>query len=201
MSPATVNYAEMFESIERGVVDCAMSTMTVSGLGGFIPAAPHFSFSPETGIASPGGSIVMGLDRWNSLPLAAQQLLYDRLDVLLEANFGATWENINNALTTIAEENGSVDELEADAVAALQEANDAALEAARGSDAAGDGEAFVSALVEATETWAGTVDGLGVNGADVDYAGFQEWYAAGLPDLQAYFDVLYEGALGDRRPS
>ena len=131
MTASTVNYAEMFESLERGVVACAMSTMTVSSLGGFIPAAPHFAYDPEVGIASPGGSIAIGLERWNSLPLAAQQLLFDRLDVLLKANFEATWDNVKAALATIDKEGGDVTRLGDDAVAALRTANDAALDEAR----------------------------------------------------------------------
>jgi TRAP-type C4-dicarboxylate transport system substrate-binding protein len=201
MTPATVNYAEMFDSLQRGVVDCALSTMTVSSLGGFIPAAPHFAYDPTVGLASPGGSIAIGLERWNSLPLAAQQLLYDRLDVLLQANFEATWDNIDAALQAIAAANGGVEELSDDAVAALEEANEGVLDEARSNSELGDGDAFVDGVNEAADFWASEVEGLGIDGVDVDYDGFAEWHAAGAPDLQPYFDALWERALDKRRPS
>lgn len=200
MSPTTITYAEMFDSLQRNVVDCAMSSLTTSTLGGFIPAAPYFSYDPGVGLASPGGSIAMSLDRWDSLPTAAQQLLYDRIDVLLQANFEATWDNFLAGLEAMEQAGGSVETLSDDAVAALEEANEAALEDAASSGGISDGQAFVDDVVAAAEDWAGRVSELGIEGVDVDYDGFPEWYADGAPDLQSYFDSLAE-VMSSRRPS
>lgn len=200
MSPSTVPYTEMFESLERGVVDCAASTMTVSSLGGFIPAAPYFSYASDAGISSPGGTIAIGLDRWNELPLAAQQLLHDRVDVILQANYQATWDNVRDALGVVDDEGGAVTQVDADVAAAMQEANDAALDEARGSGAVGDAGALVDSLTEGFDSWGTTVEGLGIDGIDVDYAGFRDWYEAGAPDLTDYFAELAE-ARSAARPS
>ncbi len=56
MQPSTVNYAEMFESLERGVVDCALGTFTVAALNGYIPSAPYFVVDPEVGFGNAGRS-------------------------------------------------------------------------------------------------------------------------------------------------
>jgi TRAP-type C4-dicarboxylate transport system substrate-binding protein len=195
MSPSTISYAEMFESLERGVVDCAASSMTTSSLGGFIPAAPHFAYSPDTGLAAPGGTLAIGTNTWDSLPLAAQQLLQDRMDVVLHANFEATWENVDAAMAAIEEAGGSVQELDSSATEAIAEANDAAVERVRG-----DNSDLVEGLLAAEESWVEQVGELGIDGLDVDYNGFRDWYAGGTPELDSYFEVLQD-ALAEQRPS
>jgi TRAP-type C4-dicarboxylate transport system substrate-binding protein len=200
MTPTTVNYAEMFDSLQRNVVDCAMSTLTVSTLGGFIPAAPYFAYDSEVGLASPGGAIAMSLDRWNDLPIPAQQLLYDRIDVLLQANFEATWDNVLAGIEAIEQAGGSINPLADDAVSALEEANEGVLDDAASAEGISDGQAFVDGVVGASEDWAGRVSELGLEGVDVDYDGFPDWYADGAPDLQPYFDELAD-VMSARRPS
>ncbi len=195
MSPSTISYAEMFESLERGVVDCAASSMTTSSLGGFIPAAPYFAYDPEHGLAAPGGTLAMGLATWESLPLAAQQLLQDRMDVVLKANFEATWENVDAGLAAIEDAGGAVETLGPDASEAIASANEAAIEEVRA-----DHPELVEGLLAAEESWAAEVADLGIEGVDVDYAGFRDWYAAGTPDLTAYFEALQD-VLSSQRPS
>lgn len=201
MSPATIPYTEMFESLERGVADCAVTTLTVATLSGFLPSAPYLVIDPEAGFANAGGAIAFGLDRWESLPLAAQQLLYDRLDVLLEVNFAGTWDNTRDGLDEIDEAGGRVLALDGQARAALLESNAETLDRARGDSALDDGDAFVDALVAAEQEWEQKIDALEIPGIDVDYDGFREWYAQGAPDLQPYFDLLWSDAMRERRPS
>lgn len=201
MNPVSANYAEMFESLQRGIVDCTMSSLTISLLGGYIPAAPHFAYHPEIGIQSPGGSIAISLDRWNALPLAAQQLLYDRLDVLLDASLKATWENVAAGLKAVKDAKGSFVELTGDALEALRKANDDALAAARSSAPVRDPNGFVDTLLKAVDTWGELVRNVGIRDVTVGYDGFEEWHAAGVPDLQSYYNALWERALDKRRPS
>jgi TRAP-type C4-dicarboxylate transport system substrate-binding protein len=201
MNPVSASYAEMFESLERGVVDCTMGSLNVAQLGGFLPAAPHFAFDPETGIQSPGGSIAFGLDRWNSLPLPAQQLLYDRMDVLLGANLEATWAITAAGVAAVEDAGGEIALLDDDAVDVLRAANDDALDNARSAAPVQDPDAFVEALLENTGSWGDEVAQLGIEGVDVSYDDFSTWHEAGAPDLQSFFDALWERALDERRPS
>lgn len=201
LSPASVTYAEMFESLERGVVDCAVTTLTVAVLGGFIPAAPHLVIDPEVGFAAAGGAIGFSQERWESLPLAAQQLLYDRLDVLLEVNFEGTWDNTRDGLLALKEEGTSVEPLADDTRAALERANESVAEASRATGALSDGSGFVDTLLSAEDAWAERVAGLGIDGVDVGYDDFLDWYEPGQVDLDAYFDELWETSMAERRPS
>lgn len=199
MQPSTVNYTEMFESLERGVVDCTLGTFTVAALNGYIPSAPYFVVDPEVGFGNAGGSIAISLNTWESLPLAAQQLLYDRLDVLLAVNYEATWDNIADSLQQVEENDGAVLPLAKDAREALAAYNEQALAEAANNSALPDSEAFVTALEQALEEWTAKVEQT-APGLDVGYDEFLEWHAAGYPDLQSYFDQLWSDAMQQRRP-
>ena len=201
MTPTSISYAEMFEGLQRGVIDCAFSTVTGAALGGFIPAAPHVAYAEEEGFNSPAGSIAISLARWNELPLAAQQLMYDRLDVLLQANFEGAWENTAAAVEAVLDAGGELSSFDADAVARLSAVHDAVEREVAESDAVSDGAALVDVARTAEKDWATRIDELGIDGVGTSYADFPAWYAKGVPDLQPYFEALWKGAMGERRPS
>ncbi|WGX97789.1 hypothetical protein [Nocardioides sp. L-11A] len=201
LTPTSISYAEMFEGLQRGVIDCAFSTVTGAALGGFIPAAPHVAYAEEEGFNAPAGTIAISLARWNELPLAAQQLMYDRLDVLLQANFEGAWENTAAAVGAVLDADGALTPFDADVVERLADVHAAVEEEVAGTDAVTDGEALVDAAREAETEWAGRIDALGIDGVGTSYEDFPAWYAQGAPDLQPYFDALWDGAMGDRRPS
>ena len=202
MNPTSITYAEMFEGLQRGVVDCALSTVTGAALGGIIEPAPHVSFDPEHGFNSPGGTIAISLARWNELPLAAQQLLYDRLDVLMQANFEGAWENTAAAVEAVDSSGGRFEEFDDDLASRIRSVHEEVEQRIADGDAVADGELLVEVAKQAEADWARRVDELGIDGLGTTYAEFPEWYAGGVPDLQPYFDALWEGAaMGERRPS
>jgi TRAP-type C4-dicarboxylate transport system substrate-binding protein len=201
MNPTSINYTEMYDGLQRGVIDCALTTVTGSALGGYIDAAPHVSFDPERGFNAPGGSIAMSLARWNELPLAAQQLMFDRIDVLMQANFEGAWENTDAAVEAVLDAGGSFEEFDADAVEELEALHQEVEADIVDSDAVADGQALVDAAKAAEADWAKQLDELGIDGLGTSYEDFPEWYAKGTPDLQPYFDALWAGAMGERRPS
>lgn len=201
MSGSTITYSEMYEGLQRGVIDCAMSTVTGAALGGFIDAAPHVFFDPKQGFDSPGGTITFSLATWNELPLAAQQLLYDRLDVLLQANFEGAWDNTDAAIKAVKQAGGSFAPVDEDTSAALTDVHEGVVDQIVAGEAVEDGQAVVDAALEAAKEWAKSVKELGIDGIGTSYDEFGAWYAQGIPDLQPYFDQLWDGAMGERRPS
>ncbi|MFV0459261.1 MAG: TRAP transporter substrate-binding protein DctP [Actinomycetales bacterium] len=201
MNPVTITYAEMFESLQRGVVDCTASTFTVAVLGGFIPEASHVVIDPEVGWAIAGGAIAVNKQTWDGLPLAAQQLMYDRLDVLLRVNFESTWDNVQAGLDEVSKAGGSVSAPSPEVRDALEAANNDILKSVADNPALSDGAGFVDELRTDTQAWQDTVAELDL-GQDVSYQTFPEWYTqtGGKPDLDSYFDTLWSEAMADRRP-
>lgn len=201
MNPTSISYNEMFEGLERGVIDCAITSVTGAALGGYISVAPHVLFDEETGLNAPGGSVAISLDRWNDLPLAAQQLLVDRLDVMMQANFEGAWENTSTAVEEVVDAGGSFGSLSAEDVEAVTSVHEQIEEGIISGDAVADGQALIDRAREFESEWAGVIESLGIDGIGVSYEDFPAWYAEGVPDLQPYFDALWEGAMGARRPS
>src|SRR5690625_4912677 len=76
-SPVSVAYTELFESLQRGVVSCTVASQTVSLLGGYLPEAPYMTIDPEAAFADAPGALAVSKSTWDSLPLMAQQLLWD----------------------------------------------------------------------------------------------------------------------------
>lgn len=198
----SIAYTELFESLQRGVVDCAAATPTVGVLGGFLDEAPYGVIDPEAGFALAPGALAFSKTTWESLPLVAQQLLWDRLDVFVEANIlSKIFPNNAEAVSTVLDAGGQIREFEPDARAALQEANQNLLDEIGGTEAIADGEAFVSTMETTNEEWQALVAELGFD--EVDYEGFPDWWEANKDsiDLGAYSEQFHERILAEHRPS
>ncbi|MFD0658774.1 type 2 periplasmic-binding domain-containing protein [Thermocatellispora tengchongensis] len=198
---ASIPYTELFESLERGVVSCSMSSLTVAVLGGFIPAAPHVLLDPDAGFALAPGAMAMSTTTWESLPLVAKQLFYDRLDVFVKGNIeDKIWPNTVEAVKQVKKANGSVETFSDDARAAVKKANDGILQELRSNTAVGDGDAFVDAVQAASARWLTLIKDLGYEN-ETDYNGFADWYTAGKVDLDPYVNKLFEEIFLKQRPA
>ncbi|WP_244928925.1 TRAP transporter substrate-binding protein DctP [Nocardioides sp. W7] len=200
-SPATVAYTEVFESVERGVVDCANATLTVGVLGGFIPAAPHVTVNSEVGFALAPGGWSFSKDTWDSLPLVAQQLMWDRLDVYIASNIeDKIWPNTAEAAKLVRENDGSFQDFEPDALSALEAANAKLLDTVRDGDGVSDGGALVDAAETAAAKWFDEVEALDIP-AEVGYQDFDENFTPGDLDMTAYTELVMNEIWSARRPS
>ncbi|MBE1536983.1 TRAP transporter substrate-binding protein DctP [Actinomadura algeriensis] len=200
-SAVSVPYTELFEGLERGVVDCSVSSLIVGVLGGFISAAPHITVDPTAGMATAPGSMVMSSRAWDRLPTAARQLLWDRLDVFMTSNIdGKIWPNSVAAIKAAKAAGGTVAPYEPDARRAINEANARLLREVTESDKLDDPEALVAAAKESSARWLRTVREDGID-ADVTFAEFDTWYEPGKVDLDAFIDHVFAKVFLPHRPS
>jgi TRAP-type C4-dicarboxylate transport system substrate-binding protein len=200
-SPASIPYTELFESLERGVVDCTVSSPTVAVLGGFASAAPNVTVDPQAGFALAPGTWAVSKTIWDGLPLVAQQLLWDRSDVFIGDNITEKiFPNNAEMAKTVKAAGGSVEEFDEDARTTLQEANATLLDNLRGTDAVSDGDALVDAMEAANEKWMAKVAELGYD-EDVSYNDFDTWYDPGAVDLAEYTAAVMDEIYGQHRPS
>lgn len=200
-SPVSVAYPELFESLQRGVVDCTVSSLTVGVLGGFIETAPHVTIDPSAGFAMAPGGMAISQTAWDSLPLVAQQLMWDRLDVFLTSNVvDKIWPNTVEAVKQAKASGGSIGPFESDAQRAINDANDTMLKELSEREEVGDSAAFVDNVEGAAERWLTAVDELGISG-DVPYDEFDTWYTADKVDVDAYVAKMYEDIFAEHRPS
>lgn len=200
-TPVSVPYTEVFESLQRGVVDCANASFTVAVLGGFIPAAPHVAIDLQNGFALAPGGWAASKDTWDRLPLVARQLLWDRLDVYLESNIKSKiWPNFAEAVKQIRQNGGKVDLFAPDASEALKKQNETLVNQIRTKSGATDGNALVDAMQKAAQKWLTEAQNVGLP-ADVDYNNFDEWLSTANPDLSKYIEKLMNEIWLPRRPS
>lgn len=199
-SASSVPYTELFESLQRGVVDCTVSSPTVSVLGGFAGEAPHVVIDPEAGFALAPGTLAMSQTAWDSLPLVAQQLLWDKMDVFVGSNIvDKVFANNAEMASVVKEAGGDVTPFEDDARAAMQAANEQLVEDLRATDQVSDGDALVDAMLSANENWQEIVSGLGYE--QVEYIDFDTFMDSADVDLSEYTDAVISEIFDAHRPS
>jgi len=199
-NPVSIAYTELFEALQRGVADCSVTSFTVGMLGGFLGQTPQVVVDPAAGVAVGWGGIAMSSQAWDSLPLVAQQLLWDSLTVYLESNIeDKILPNTAEGMKAVLAAGGSVRPYADDARAALEAENTKLLDAQRTNPAFQDGDGFVERIDSATAEWASIIAELGYE--DVSYDDFASWYKPGVVDLSDYSTKVYETVFLPHRPS
>lgn len=199
-SPVTIAYTELFESLQRGVVSCAGSTQTVSLLGGFLTEAAHVVIDDVATMAVAPGGLAFSKDKWDTLPLIAQQLIWDKLDIFIGENITVKiWPNTSEAQSQVASVGGSFTQLEPAARDAILQVNQevlANLRAATGFD----GDSMVDRSEQAAADWIERVRALGYDPA-VNYSNFNEWYEDGAVGIDDFLAEVMTEIFSGNRPS
>ncbi len=197
-SPTSIAYPEIFESLQRGVVDCSMNSLLVSSLGGFTSETPYVTIDSGAGFGSGPGAWAFSQGSWDSYPLVVQQLLFDRIDAFVESNLESVWETIAKVTTDMKKAGGSVSEYDPAVREVIAGANSAALEKARSADALPQPDAFVDYLLESVDHWGEVV--ATQYGDEIAYDDFAETWKSGQTDLKPYVDELFDRILVEHRP-
>lgn len=199
-NPVSIAYTELFEALQRGIADCSVTSFTVGMLGGFLGQTPQVVIDPDAGVAVGWGGMAMSSQAWDSLPLVAQQLLWDSLTVYLESNIeDKILPNTAEGMKAVLAAGGSVRPYADDARAALDAENAKLLDAQRTNPAFEDGDAFVERIGSATAEWESVIGDLGYE--DVSYDDFAAWYTPESVDLSDYSTKVYETIFLPHRPS
>lgn len=80
MEPVSMPSLEQYEGLERGVIDCVVAGAAAITTNGTVPLLPYVAADDRVGMPQQYTGLYVGLEKWNSLPLVAQQLLHDKLD-------------------------------------------------------------------------------------------------------------------------
>ncbi|NLE79190.1 MAG: C4-dicarboxylate ABC transporter substrate-binding protein [Rhodococcus sp.] len=199
-NPVSIAYTELFEALQRGIADCSVTSFTVGMLGGFLDQTPQVVIDPAAGVAVGWGGMAMSTQAWDSLPLVAQQLLWDSLTVYLESNIeDKILPNTAEGVKAVLAAGGSVHPYADDARSALVTENTRLLDAQRTNPAFDDDDAFVDRIESATAEWESIIAELGYE--DVTYDEFAAWYTPEVVDLGDYSTKVYEQIFLPHRPA
>src|SRR5688500_3363503 len=200
-SPATVVTPEVFEGLQRGAIDCSVQSAPGTVLSGGIPVAPHLTIDPELGMPSAWGSWSFSSATWDTLPVVAQQLILDRLDVFYESHVkNNIWAAIQQMVEQVEEAGGTIGPFEADARDVIEETRQEAVAELGDGEVLDDQSAFVEEMQAAAEQWRQEVEQLDVV-EDVAYEDFTSWFAESQVDLKPYVEKLMDEVYLPHRPS
>lgn len=200
MSGVTLGFQEAFEGLQRGVVGCTMSSAAGAVLGGFPEVAPFIATSDNEAITTDLLPLGFSLDRWESLPLVVKQLLFDRLDVLMDADIHASLGDMATLQQMSADNGGEFLTLESDAEAALAKANEQILSSVRENTTVMDGDILVDYVTERARLADATVAELGYSDEE-GYLGFAETYSDDSLDLGPFIEYFMTEIMLPHRPS
>lgn len=144
LAPQSIAFTELYEAIQRNLVECASTVPTALDTVGAADLLPYAVADPQAGLVGFPSFLAVRDELWDSLPLVARQLLFDRLDVYMQAEPRGQGERMAQWFDRIRAKGGGVKPLSEDGRARLLQTNQEMLGdlAARGADTG----AFVTAF-------------------------------------------------------
>lgn len=193
--PVSVTTAELYEGIQRGVVDCNTASVYGSDVLGLFDLTPYFSTSDDISFVSTIGTLGINESTWESLPLAAQQLLYLKSEAFIEGYIRMMIQTDADGVETLREQGGEVVYWDDEVSDALREQYDESVVAMEDS---GSGD-MATMLEEHFDTWRGAVSDMGYEDGGT-LADLPDWFSNDELDLDAYMDHYVEVVLAPHMP-
>jgi TRAP-type C4-dicarboxylate transport system substrate-binding protein len=75
-SPVSMEYAETFEALQRGTVDCTLGQLVPSAESGIFEVAPNLGYTTTASFSRSPGAYLAG-SSFKDMPLAYQQIIFD----------------------------------------------------------------------------------------------------------------------------
>ena len=203
LESVSLDLSELFEALQRGVADCTVANPMTASLTGTFEIAPHAGLAPSAGFGSGVGGMVINTDVWDELPLPAQQLIHDRLDVFIKQQIVSTLSAVVEAVVSTKENGGGLKLFGDDVASVLEETNAKMIEANRqeikGVD---DSEQFVDDALTKMDEWLEVVTtDLGFD-PEMTPEEFVAWYEDQEDDVFDEFVArVFTDAMSEHRPS
>jgi TRAP-type C4-dicarboxylate transport system substrate-binding protein len=201
MSSMSMPYGEIFEGLQRGVVDCALTHSMVYTLAGLNQVAPFASLADKASFAGGNSGVAFDMTAVDELPLAVRQLVIDRLDVYYEGQVRGYLREAIKAHKAIADAGGQhtfFDEASEKKVA-MSAAK--LVETARETGPFEDNGAVVDRVNDMQDKWYNILSDLGYVAQDKGWENVTDWLDPETIDLKPYVAKVYEEAILPLRPT
>jgi len=201
MSSASMPWGEIFESLQRGVIDCALTHSMVYTLGGLDQVAPYASLPDNASFAAGNSAIAFDKTGFEELPLVARQLLIDRLDVYFEHNMRAYLREALKANAALIAAGGKRTQFDEAADAKLREIT-ATIKAENAANGPFDDNAAVFKTIEDTQDkWYKILEETGYVAMDKGWDNVNEWLDPETIDMAPFMARFSEEVIQPLRPS
>ena len=193
----SLQYTEAYEALQRNTIDCSLNGLVVGVTGGLLDVAPYVTVPTEASLGRSPNSLIAG-GKFDSLPLAGQQLVFDSLIEYFAGGQTANLKYAIDAVEAVDAAGGEFGRLDAEAEAALESSIDELHAGVAGSENL-DGERLLTDIDAALDKWTGIAEDLG-------YEDYEDWNdlaeTVDDPDIAGPFaERLYEEAYMQHRPS
>lgn len=198
MEPVSLPGAELYESLQRGVVDCTMADAPDMMSSNLTEVASHYTAVNLPGFTPYG--IFISQQVWDSLDEEDKAIVWDSIDVYTESLTSQGLQLQEELLETSGME---FHEMEDDLASAMSDHQDTVLDDAVNSAPEGlsDPQEAMDSFMSLHQEWSDIVENdLGVASEDT----WASWFeAGGAPDdidLDAYAETLNERVFDGNRP-
>lgn len=204
-TPVSLPMLEIFQGLQRGVIDCAEGLLSVLAAVGATEVAPNWALTQDQpGVGFPSTPTAFGANpqTWAKLPLAAQQLLFDRYDVYLDGMLRSEVFSEAGAVTKLKAAGGNFTSWSDATNASLKAINDKTLKTTAKSDLFKDGSAAVDGYMTAIDEWTALVtEDLGFGDSDPVIEDLDTWIKDnGDPDFGPFVDEFMSKIMQPHRP-
>lgn len=188
--PVNLPNTEVFEGLQRGVIDCTVATLTDVVNIGLAEVATSFTFVPFSGWSS--NAFGVNTEVWNSLPAFVQEAFLSEglpayLEAFITAEMGANVDVVNmEELTFSAPEQAIVDALDAFHETVLD-----SRAKATGTPLEDPRAAFEEYMTDSDE-WLQLVIDAGYDGEPANWVNYVEKHGNELPDFQPWLDLVLD---------
>ncbi|MDN3480653.1 TRAP transporter substrate-binding protein DctP [Arthrobacter sp. APC 3897] len=196
-SPVSLEYAETYEALQRGTVDCTMFQLVAAVESGFLEVAPNIGHTTTSTFASAPGAVLAG-SSFQNFPLPYQQLIFD---ANLESALGGMETIMKGKAEAIQQAKaagGKISAFDNEVLKSLEDQSKVLTE-----EAVANGlldENTLNTISESQSHWEETFEALGY----VDEGSLEEldkWYDKNT-DFKPYVDAAIEqGTALEHRPN
>lgn len=190
-----VEYTELFEAFQRGIVDCALAVPPVYQGMGLTEVAPYFYY-PEGANFQAGPTSILAGSSWDSLALPVRQLVFDKIYEWLAGGNHAVFRYTAQAAENLAGSDGGIEVFPSDISEALAAANEDIL-AQHATNEHYDAADFTDRYTDAVSHWKEAALDSGFTD-DGGFADLADWYRGDLESASAdYLAEFYADAFDD----
>jgi len=195
-TPVSLEYPELYEAMQRNVIDCTSLQLNTAAIAGLFEVAPNITYTNEVSFTRALSATLAGAN-FKDLPLAYQQIIFDNAINEYAVTMHDFFDTGSEGIAQAKDLGGEIEEFDTETVEALKKSNEEIV--ADISEGGSLGEDVESRLTESIEKWQNEVAELGLEDEGT-LANFDEWYDGSTDDFRELGRMLFEETALNHRP-